>query len=127
VRRSREPGRDHWGTPQSATGEIAGGPWAIIGSPRQLPSSIYGSRPRNEHLSITSPQNAAVNPFVESFNGRVRDELLNVEEFATLIEAQVLTEAWRVEYNTYRPHSSLGGLTSAQYSERWTINQPALP
>jgi len=55
------------------------------------------------------------NPFVESFNGRVRDELLNVEEFATLLEAQVLTEAWRVEYNTYRPHSSLGGLTPAQY------------
>jgi transposase InsO family protein len=67
------------------------------------------------------------NPFVESFNGRVRDELLNVEEFATLFEAQVLTEAWRVEYNTYRPHSSLGGLTPAEYTERWTINQPALP
>jgi putative transposase len=46
------------------------------------------------------------NPFVESFNGRVRDELLNVEEFATLLEAQVVAEAWRNEYNTYRP--SLG-------------------
>jgi putative transposase len=67
------------------------------------------------------------NPFVESFNGRVRDELLNVEEFVTLFEAQVLTEAWRVEYNTYRPHSSLGGLTPAEYTERWTINQPTLP
>jgi transposase InsO family protein len=54
------------------------------------------------------------NPFVESFNGRVRDELLNVEEFATLFEAQVLTEAWRIEYNTYRPHSSLGGLTPTE-------------
>ena len=67
------------------------------------------------------------NPFVESFNGRVRDELLNVEAFGTLFEAQVLTEAWRVEYNTYRPHSSLGGLTPAEYTERWTINQPPLP
>ncbi len=64
------------------------------------------------------------NPFVESFNGRVRDELLNTEEFATLLEAQVLAEAWRIEYNTYRPHSSLGGLTPAEYAERWTINQP---
>ena len=40
------------------------------------------------------------NPFVESFNGRVRDELLDVEEVATLLEAQVVVEAWRIEYNT---------------------------
>jgi putative transposase len=46
------------------------------------------------------------NPYVESFNGRVRDELLNVEEFGSLLEAQVIIEAWRIEYNTYRPHSS---------------------
>jgi transposase InsO family protein len=67
------------------------------------------------------------NPFVESFNGRVRDELLNIEEFGSLLEAQVLVEAWRVEYNTYRPHSSLDGLTPAEYAEHWTINQPTLP
>ena len=67
------------------------------------------------------------NPFVESFNGRTRDELLNIEEFGTLLEAQVVIEAWRVEYNTYRPHSSLGGLTPAEYVERWIINQPVLP
>jgi putative transposase len=67
------------------------------------------------------------NPFVESFNGRVRDELLNIEDFGSLLEAQVLVEAWRVEYNTYRPHSSLGGLTPAEYAEHWTNNQPALP
>jgi putative transposase len=67
------------------------------------------------------------NPFVESFNGRVRDELLNIEEFASLLEAQVLVEAWRIEYNTYRPHSSLDGLTPAEYAEHSTINQPALP
>ena len=67
------------------------------------------------------------NPFVESFNGRVRDELLNVEEFATLLEARVVVDAWRTEYNTYRPHSSLGGMTPAEYARQWTINQPALP
>ena len=67
------------------------------------------------------------NPFIESFNGRVRDELLNVEEFGSLVEAQVVVEAWRKEYNTYRPHSSLGGLTPAEYLKKWTINQPALP
>ena len=43
------------------------------------------------------------NPFIESFNGRVRDELLNAEEFGSLLEAEVVVEAWRVEYNTYRP------------------------
>jgi putative transposase len=46
-------------------------------------------------------------PFIESFNGRARDELLNVEEFGTVVEAQVVVEAWRIEYNTYRPHSAL--------------------
>ena len=40
---------------------------------------------------------------MESFNGRVRDELLNIEEFASLLEAQVVVESWRTEYNTYRP------------------------
>jgi putative transposase len=67
------------------------------------------------------------NPYVESFNGRVRDELLNVEEFGSLTEAQVLVEAWRVEYNTYRPHSALAGLTPAEYAQQWTTQQtPAL-
>jgi transposase InsO family protein len=45
---------------------------------------------------------------VESFNGRVRDELLNVEEVADLIDAQIVVEAWRVEYTIFRPHSALG-------------------
>ena len=51
------------------------------------------------------PGSPRENPFVESFNGRARDELLNVEEFANLTEASVVVEAWRIEYNTYRPHS----------------------
>ena len=66
-------------------------------------------------------------PFVESFNGRARDELLNVEEFGSVAEAQVLVEAWRIEYNTYRPHSALGGLTPTEYAGQWTTqHQPAL-
>ena len=44
----------------------------------------------------------------ESFNGKLRDELLNGEIFYTLKEAQILIEQWRMEYNTIRPHSSLG-------------------
>jgi putative transposase len=57
------------------------------------------------------------NPFVESFGGRVRDELLGVEAFATLLEAQVVIDDWRIEYNTTRPHSSLGWLAPAAYAE----------
>jgi putative transposase len=48
------------------------------------------------------------NGYIESFNGKLRDELLNREIFDTLLEAKVLIERWRVEYNTRRPHSSLG-------------------
>jgi transposase InsO family protein len=48
------------------------------------------------------------NGYNESFNGRLRDELLNGEIFYSLYEAQVLIEAWRRHYNTVRPHSALG-------------------
>jgi putative transposase len=59
---------------------------------------------------------------VESFGGRLRDELLAVEAFNTLLEAQVLVEDWRIEYNTVRPHSALGYLTPTDYAEVWTTN-----
>jgi putative transposase len=48
------------------------------------------------------------NGYIESFNGKLRDELLNGEIFETLYEAKVLIESWRLEYNSFRPHSSLG-------------------
>ena len=48
------------------------------------------------------------NGYIESFNGKQRDELLNREVFCTLTEAKVLIEQWRKEYNQVRPHSSLG-------------------
>ena len=48
------------------------------------------------------------NGYLESFNGKLRDEILNREIFTTLLEAKVLIENWRREYNTIRPHSSLG-------------------
>jgi transposase InsO family protein len=48
------------------------------------------------------------NGYIESFNGKLRDELLNGEVFDTVTEARVLTERWRRHYNTMRPHSSLG-------------------
>jgi transposase InsO family protein len=48
------------------------------------------------------------NGYVESFNGKLRDELLAREAFDTLLEAKVLIERWRQHYNTVRPHSALG-------------------
>ena len=48
------------------------------------------------------------NGYIESFNGKLRDELLNLEIFDTLLEAKILIERWRREYNQIRPHSSLG-------------------
>jgi transposase InsO family protein len=53
------------------------------------------------------------------------DELLNVEEFGTLLEAQVVVETRRVEYNTYQPHSVLGGLTPAEFPEGMDHRTPA--
>jgi putative transposase len=57
----------------------------------------------------------------------VRDELLNLEEFTSLTVAQVVVEAWRIEYNTYRPHSALNGQTPAEYAAtRTSTTQPTL-
>ena len=48
------------------------------------------------------------NGYIESFNGKLRDELLNREAFTTMMEAKILIEQWRMDYNHIRPHSSLG-------------------
>lgn len=61
------------------------------------------------------------NPYVESFNGRLRDELLDVEQFSCLAEAQVVIEDWRLDYNANRPHSALGMLAPAAYAASLTL------
>ncbi len=53
------------------------------------------------------PGNHWENGYIESFNGKLRDELLNREIFTTLLEAQILIEEWRKEYNKVWPHSTL--------------------
>jgi putative transposase len=74
--------------------------------------------------SYIKPGSPWENAYVESFNGRVRDELLNIEELPSLTVAQIVVEAWRIEYNTYRPHSTLGGLTPAQYAATSNASTP---
>jgi len=59
------------------------------------------------------------NAYVESFNGHLRRELLDLESFNTLYEAKVLLEDWRLEYNNYRPHQSLGYQTPAAFTRTW--------
>jgi putative transposase len=67
------------------------------------------------------------NAWIESFNSRLRDEFLNGWHFDNLLEAQVLIEDWRIDYNTNRPHSAHGELTPSEFARAWTNrNQPAL-
>ena len=56
------------------------------------------------------------NPFVESFHSRVRDELLDVEQFSCLAEARVVISDWQEDYNWHRPHSSLGMLAPTVFA-----------
>ena len=66
------------------------------------------------------------NPFVESFHSRVRDELLDVEEFSCLAEARVVIGDWQEDYNTRRPHSSLGMRAPAVFAAQWTPDTTAI-
>ena len=65
--------------------------------------------------------------FVESFNGRLRDECLNEHLFSSLSEARSLIETWRIDYNICRPHTSLGGLAPAIYAQRTRNRRPGSP
>lgn len=65
-------------------------------------------------LSFIRPGKPVENAYIESFNGRFRDECLNEHWFASMRHARRLIEEWRIEYNTERPHSSLGYLTPMQ-------------
>ncbi len=67
-------------------------------------------------LRFIEPGKPTQNAFVESFNGRFRDECLNQHWFVTLADAQRIIEQWRQDYNTIRPHSSLGNLTPVEFA-----------
>ncbi len=74
--------------------------------------------------SYIEPGSPWQNPWVESYNSRMREELLSIEQFDTRLEAQVLVADWREEYNTYRPHSALGMLTPVEFAARWRDGRP---
>ena len=80
---------------------------------------------RGVQLDFIRPGKPVENAFIESFNGRLRDECLNVHQFASLTEAQALIEVWRMDYNHRRPHSSLGHLTPNEFVAQRQANQAA--
>jgi putative transposase len=70
---------------------------------------------RRVTLRLIAPGKPTQNAYVESFNGRFRDECLNEHWFTSLAHAEAVIEAWRREYNEERPKKRLGGLTPAAY------------
>jgi len=71
---------------------------------------------RGVQLDFIRPGKPVENAFIESFNGRLRDECLNVYSFVSIAHAQELIEGWRCDYNDRRPHGALGHLTPSEYA-----------
>jgi putative transposase len=72
-----------------------------------------------------APGKPTQNAFIESFNGKLRDECLNETLFSSLVEAREALEAWQEDYNTQRPHSALGNLTPREFAEKRTMDKLA--
>lgn len=72
-----------------------------------------------------APGKSMQNAFVESFNGRFRDECLNENLFSNLAEARRIIETWRIDYNTDRPHTSLDGQTPTEFAQSLPSTRPA--
>ena len=79
---------------------------------------------RGVQLDFTRPGKPTENAFIESFNGRLRDECLNVNQFSSIEDARAKIEAWRIDYNHHRPHSSLGHQTPAEFIRRHITGTP---
>jgi putative transposase len=80
------------------------------------------SQDRQVEWHYIAPGKPTQNAFIESFNGRLRDELLNETLFSSLDHARVALAFWKNDYNTIRPHSGLGNLTPAAYANRSAPN-----
>ena len=78
-------------------------------------------------LRLIEPGKPNQNAYVESFNGRLRDECLNEHWFTSLAHARAVIEAWRREYNEERPKKSLGGLTPSQHAKQLAIRAVTMP
>ncbi len=73
------------------------------------------ARDRKVRLHYIQPGKPTQNAYIESFNGKFRDECLNEHEFSTLNEAREIIESWRQDYNTVRPHRALKNQTPEEF------------
>jgi putative transposase len=72
-------------------------------------------------LCFIEPGKPVQNAYIESFNGRLRDECLNEHWFQSLPQARRIIEDWRIDYNQHRPHSSLGNRSPEEFRAAWTM------
>jgi hypothetical protein len=88
----------------------------------QIDAKNSGTPPPKEHPKVgwhyIAPGKPMQNAFVESFNGRLRDEFLNETLFMSLMQARLALEDWRRDYNHVRPHSRIGWLAPAAYAAK---------
>ena len=89
-----------WSAPE------AGDPWLLPA--RILTAAVVV-------LEFSRPGKPTDNAFIETFNGTLRDECLNIHWFGSINEAKQLIEAWRIDHNESRPHMALGNKTPAEY------------
>jgi putative transposase len=82
------------------------------------------ARDRRVRLHYIQAGKPTQNAFIESFNGRFRDECLNENEFTNLAEARQIIEAWRLDYNAFRPHKALKNKTPEEFARGLQITLP---
>ena len=87
--------------------------------------SISGPISDGVRLHFIQPGRPVQNAFVESFNGRFREECLDQHWFLDLADARRIIEAWRIDYNTRRPHGSLHGATPEEFAHSLGGGSPA--
>ena len=77
-------------------------------------------------LHFIAPGKPVQNAFIESFNGRLRDECLNEHDFTSLTDLREIVSAWRAHYNAHRPHGSLGWKTPEEFARGLTTTTSSL-
>jgi putative transposase len=105
-----------------------GKPWTCVsdnGTELTSMAILAWTQERNVEWHYIAPGKPTQNAFVESFNGRLRDELLNETLFSSLAQARVVLAAWRADYNGTRPHSGLGNIPPAEFAEKIRLEQEA--
>ena len=100
---------------------IHGRPKALLtdnGSEFTSRAMFHWAHQRGIELCFIEPGKPSQNAFIESFNGRLRDECLNESVFSTLEQARQIVETWRQHYNSERPHSGIGYLSPLEYRKQ---------